>query len=156
MLFTELPWPVLSEGTFRSLSQAAICLSHTVEASHFLFIAERQAGKLWIPKFLFFGFDPTENQTRVYRFITRCSHSTSHLSRKVFLGLFIQQFLGFSLGLLANSYFADFNLYPAGRPWWFRERYLPVVEHALYSNVLCVLNSIWKSDMHTFLKEIKV
>ena len=34
IFFTKLPWPGDSEGTFRSLSQAATCLPHTVEASH--------------------------------------------------------------------------------------------------------------------------
>ena len=46
ILFTNLPWPGDSEETFRSLSQAATCLPHMVEASHCPLIAERQAGKL--------------------------------------------------------------------------------------------------------------
>ena len=58
ILFTKLPWPGDSEGTFRSSSQAATCPSvyhtrwrlHTVPSS-----AERQAGKLWIPIFIVFG-----------------------------------------------------------------------------------------------------
>ena len=37
ILFTKLPWPGDSEGTFRSSSQAATCLPHTAEASHCLF-----------------------------------------------------------------------------------------------------------------------
>ena len=49
ILFTKLPWSGDSKGTLRSSSQAATCppcLPHTVEASHFLLITERQAGKL--------------------------------------------------------------------------------------------------------------
>ena len=34
ILFTKLPWPGDSEGTFWSSSQAATCLPHTAEASH--------------------------------------------------------------------------------------------------------------------------
>ena len=49
ILFTKLPWPGDSEGTFRSSSQAATCplvyytrrRLHTVPS-----LAERQAGKL--------------------------------------------------------------------------------------------------------------
>ena len=33
-LFTKLPWPGDSEGTFRSSSQTATCLPPAVEASH--------------------------------------------------------------------------------------------------------------------------
>ena len=39
-------WPGDNKGTFRSSSQAATCLPHSVEASHCPLIAERQAGKL--------------------------------------------------------------------------------------------------------------
>ena len=47
ILFTKLPWPGDSEGTFRSLSQAATCLPHTVEGLHtVLLIAESQVGQL--------------------------------------------------------------------------------------------------------------
>ena len=50
------------------------CPSHAVEALHCLFgIADRQAGKLSVPIFGIFGFDPTGNQTRVYRFSSRRS-----------------------------------------------------------------------------------
>ena len=45
----KLTWPEDSERTFRSSSQAATCLPHTVEALQFtlsLLIAERKAGKL--------------------------------------------------------------------------------------------------------------
>ena len=34
ILFTKLPWPGDSKGAFRSSSQAATCLPHTMEASH--------------------------------------------------------------------------------------------------------------------------
>ena len=44
-LFTKLPWPEDSEGTFWSSSQTVICIPHTVEASQSPFlIAECQAG----------------------------------------------------------------------------------------------------------------
>ena len=49
ILFTKLPWPGDSEGTFRSSSQAATCASvyHTRWRLHTVpLIAERQAGKL--------------------------------------------------------------------------------------------------------------
>ena len=49
ILFTKLPWPGDSEGTFRSSSQAATCPSvcHTRRRLHTApLIAERQAGKL--------------------------------------------------------------------------------------------------------------
>ena len=49
ILFTELPWPGDSEGTFRSSSQAATCppVYHTRRRLHTVpLIAERQAGKL--------------------------------------------------------------------------------------------------------------
>ena len=49
ILFTKLPWPEDSEGTFWSLSQAATCppVYHTRQRLHtVLFNAERQAGKL--------------------------------------------------------------------------------------------------------------
>ena len=58
ILFTKLPWPGDSEGTFRSLSQAATCppVYHTRRRLHTVpFNAERQAGKLWIPIFIVFG-----------------------------------------------------------------------------------------------------
>ena len=58
ILFTKLPWPGDSEGTFRSSSQAATCPSvyHTRWRLHTVpLIAERQAGKLWIPIFIVFG-----------------------------------------------------------------------------------------------------
>ena len=48
-LFTKLPWPGDSEGTFRSSSQAATCppVYHTRRRLHTVpLIAERQAGKL--------------------------------------------------------------------------------------------------------------
>ena len=48
-LFTKLPWPGDSEGTFRSSSQAATCppVYHTRWRLHTVpFNAERQAGKL--------------------------------------------------------------------------------------------------------------
>ena len=59
ILFTKLPWPGDSEGTFRSSSQAATCLPvyytrwwlHTVPL-----IAERQAGKPWTPIFIVFSW----------------------------------------------------------------------------------------------------
>ena len=40
-LFTKLPWPGDSEGTFRSSSQTAICthVYHSVEASHCPFLS---------------------------------------------------------------------------------------------------------------------
>ena len=49
ILFTKLPWPGESEGTFRSSSQAATCppVYHTRRRLHTVpLIAERQAGKL--------------------------------------------------------------------------------------------------------------
>ena len=49
ILFTKLPWPGDSEGTFRSSSQAATCSSvyHTRWRLHTVpLIAEPQAGKL--------------------------------------------------------------------------------------------------------------
>ena len=49
ILFTKLPWPGDSEGTFRSSSQAATCppVYHTRRRLHTVpFNAERQAGKL--------------------------------------------------------------------------------------------------------------
>ena len=58
ILFTKLPWPGDSEGTFRSSSQAATCppVDHTQRRLHTVpLIAERQAGKLWIPIFIVFG-----------------------------------------------------------------------------------------------------
>ena len=58
ILFTKLPWPRDSEGTFRSSSQAATCppVYHTQWRLHTVpLIAERQAGKLWIPIFIVFG-----------------------------------------------------------------------------------------------------
>ena len=56
--FTKLPWPGNSERTFRSSSQAATCppVYHTRRRLHTVpLIAERQAGKLWIPIFIVFG-----------------------------------------------------------------------------------------------------
>ena len=58
ILFTKLPWPGYSEGTFRSSSQAAACppVYHTRRRLHTVpLIAERQAGKLRIPIFMVFG-----------------------------------------------------------------------------------------------------
>ena len=58
IIFTKLPWPGDSEGTFRSSSQAATCppVYHTRRRLHTVpFNAERQAGKLWIPIFIVFG-----------------------------------------------------------------------------------------------------
>ena len=58
ILFTKLPWPGDSEGTFWYSSQAATCppVYHTRLRLHtVLFNAERQAGKLWIPIFIVFG-----------------------------------------------------------------------------------------------------
>ena len=55
ILFTMLPWPGDSEGTFRSSSQTTICppVYHTRRRLHTVsFIPERQAGKLWIPIFI--------------------------------------------------------------------------------------------------------
>ena len=37
ILFTMLPWLGSSKGTFRSSSQVATCLPHTMEASHSFF-----------------------------------------------------------------------------------------------------------------------
>ena len=58
ILFTKLPWPGDSKGTFRFSSQAATCppVYHTRRRLHTVpLIAERQAGKLRIPIFLVFG-----------------------------------------------------------------------------------------------------
>ena len=54
------------EKTFLSTSQTATCpvptcLPHTVEASHCLFNAERQAGKLLKPIFIVFGLTYRES-----------------------------------------------------------------------------------------------
>ena len=60
---TKLAWPGDSEGTFRSSSQAATCPSvyHTRWRLHTVpLIAERQAGKLWIPIFIVFGLTRPE------------------------------------------------------------------------------------------------
>ena len=49
ILFTKLPWPGDSKGTFRSSSQAATCppVYHTQWRLHTVpLLAERQAGKL--------------------------------------------------------------------------------------------------------------
>ena len=49
ILFTKLPWPENSEGTFQSSSQAASCptVYHTQRRLHTVpIIAERQAEKL--------------------------------------------------------------------------------------------------------------
>ena len=57
-LFTKLPWPGDSEGTFRSSSQAATCplVYHTRWRLHTVpLIAERQARKLLIPLCTVFG-----------------------------------------------------------------------------------------------------
>ena len=58
VLFAKSLWPGDSEGTFRSSSQAATCppVYHTRWRLHtVLFVAQRQAGKLWIPIFIVFG-----------------------------------------------------------------------------------------------------
>ena len=58
ILFTKLPWPGDSEGTFRSSSQAPTCppVYHKRRRLYTVpFNAERQAGKLWIPIFIVFG-----------------------------------------------------------------------------------------------------
>ena len=60
ILFTKLPWPGNGEETYRSSSQAATCPSvyHTRRRLHTLpLIAERQAGKLWIPIFTVVGLN---------------------------------------------------------------------------------------------------
>ena len=44
-LFTKLPWPGDSEGTFRSSSQAATSIPHTVKASHYPFLLLREGGE---------------------------------------------------------------------------------------------------------------
>ena len=57
ILFIKLPWPWNSEETFRSSTQAATNLPvyHTRWRLHTVpLIAERQAGKLWIPIFIVF------------------------------------------------------------------------------------------------------
>ena len=58
ILFTKLPRPGDSEGTFRSSSQAATCppVYHTWwRLLTVSFFSERQAGKLLIPIFIVFG-----------------------------------------------------------------------------------------------------
>ena len=58
ILFTKLPWPGNSKGTFRSSSQAATCppVYYTRRRLHTVpLIAECQAGKMWIPIFIIFG-----------------------------------------------------------------------------------------------------
>ena len=58
IVFTKLPWPGDSEGTFRSSSQGAFCppVYHTRRRLHTVpLIAERQAGMLGIPIFKVFG-----------------------------------------------------------------------------------------------------
>ena len=80
-LFTKLPWPGDSEGTFRSSSQAATCppVYHTRRRLHTVpLIAESQARKAVNTNFYCLWFDPTGNRTRVYRFSSRRSiHSTT-------------------------------------------------------------------------------
>ena len=79
ILFTKLPWPGDSEGTFRSSSQAAACppVYHTRRRLHTLpLIAERQAEKLRIPIFIVFGLtrpgiEPESTSSR------RSIHSTT-------------------------------------------------------------------------------
>ena len=46
ILFTKLPWPGDSEGTFWSSSQAATCLPHRRRLHTLPLIVEGQAGKL--------------------------------------------------------------------------------------------------------------
>ena len=63
ILFTKLPWPGDSKGTFRSSSQAATFppVYHTRWRLHTIpFNAECQAGKLWIPIFIVFGLTQPE------------------------------------------------------------------------------------------------
>ena len=55
ILFTKLPWVEDSEGTFRSLSQAATCTPARRRLHAVPLLAERQAGTLWIPIFIVFG-----------------------------------------------------------------------------------------------------
>ena len=58
ILLAYLLWPGDSEGTFRSSSQAATCppVYHTRRRLLTVpLIAERQAGKLWMPSFIIFG-----------------------------------------------------------------------------------------------------
>ena len=64
--FTKLPWPGDSKRTFRSSSQAATCspVYHKRRRLHTVpLIAERQAGKLWIPIFIVFGMTRLGNET---------------------------------------------------------------------------------------------
>ena len=81
ILFTELPWPGDSEGTFRSSSQAATCPSvyHTRWRLHTVpFNAERQAGEAVNTNFCSLWFDPTESRTQVLRLSSKRSiHSTT-------------------------------------------------------------------------------
>ena len=73
-------WPEKSEETFRSLSQAATSppVYHTWWRLHTVpLIAERQAGKLWIPIFIIW-FNAFGNRTQVYRFSSRrFTHTTT-------------------------------------------------------------------------------
>ena len=78
ILFTKLPWPGDSEGTFWSSSQAATCLPHTAEASHCPFICWTSSREAVNTNFYDLLFDPTVNRTRVYRFSSRrFIHSTT-------------------------------------------------------------------------------
>ena len=80
ILFTELPWPGDSEGTFRSSSQAATCppVYHTRRRLYTVhFNAECQENFV-NTNFYNLWFDPTRNRTRAYRFSSRRSiHSTT-------------------------------------------------------------------------------
>ena len=81
ILFSKLPWPGDSEGTFWSSSQPATCppVYHTRRRLHIVpLIPERQAGKLVNTNFHSVWFDPTGNRTRVYHLSSRRSiHSTT-------------------------------------------------------------------------------
>ena len=67
ILFTKLPWPGGSKGTFRFFSQAATYppVYHTWWRLHTVHsVAERQAGELWISIFIAFGLTPLRIEPR--------------------------------------------------------------------------------------------
>ena len=79
ILFTNLPRPEDRERTFRSLSKAAICQPHKVEASHCPFHCWTPRRRTVNTNFYSLWFDPTENRTRAYRISSRRSfHSTTN------------------------------------------------------------------------------
>ena len=77
-LFTKLPWPGDSEGTFLFSSQAATCQLYAVAVSHCPFQCWTSRKEVIKIDFYSLWFDPTANRTRVYLFsCSRSVHSTT-------------------------------------------------------------------------------